>query len=204
MINWATVAPAIKDLVGSLALETAVSPPFKARWSNKTAPFIHQEAKADLMLRLRSVSSDDDGEDQIIWVDNGSELIETIVGTRQFVVEVRVESLKHDDGFSGWAWSMAGRIATRINRQRSRDTLKAASTALIEISPIIDISYDTEDRRIDAASFELTFRSTFCDADQVSFDWFERISLTSHLETSAEQELPEPPNYTNSLMPPIP
>src|SRR5690606_33098009 len=115
---------------------------------------IQPSHQRELILRSRSEAST--GDDERRSVEIGGPRREVLVGQRRIILEVRVEVLKHQEDADNWAWSTAGLIRTRLERQSSVEALRAISMAAIEIGPSTDISYTYQDREVSAAMFELT------------------------------------------------
>lgn len=208
MIQWSVAAPALKSLLEGLAhtaeQKARIQPAFKARWAGKKTGFINPKAKAELILKLRQVEKIGDDETRIENIaDEGdpADPRESIVGQRRITIEVRCESFRHGEENDTWAWTMAGLISTRLRRKSSSDALTAVNLALIDLGPAIDISYEFNEREVNAASFELILVGAFRDVDiDTPYEWFERALVTSHLEHTDGTELPSPPNYTDEPM----
>lgn len=201
MIAWSTVAPAIRELLSSLATAEPIDPSFEGDWTDRKAEYIHPAVQKELILRIARVR---EFQASRVYAEVDGVLTESIVGMKEFVLEVRVESHDHSEEVSRWAWSMADRIRTSLYFQRSIDALLAVNVGLVSLGDARDISFTFDKRRVNAAVFEATLNAGFCLTDSVPGDWFERVELTSHLQNPGGTELPSPPNVTDLVVPPWP
>lgn len=203
MIDWSEAAKAISTMVEMLALPSAqavqIHPKLKARWAGRHNTFIHPDVQAEIILRLRNVSTvmEDGLRSEVI----DDEHRETIVGQRLITVEIRVESHRHRQDINQWAWTMVGLIRTRLSRRSVREYLTARTMSVHTIGPASDISYTTGNREVNAATFEVVFVTAFRDINlDDSVEAFERALVTSKIAHSDGEQLPAPPNYTDEPM----
>lgn len=209
MIAWSTVAPALRELLSSLATATPIDPTFEGDWTDRRAEYIHPAVQKELVLRITRVAEFSADrvytETQIPTADGPvTVMTESIVGMKEFTLEVRVESHEHSEEVDRWAWSMAERIRTGLYFQRAIDALLAVNVGLVRLGDARDISFTFDKRRVNAAYFEATFNAAFCLTDSVTTDWFERVELTSHIKNPGDTELSSPPNVTALVVPPWP
>lgn len=210
MIDWSTVAPAIRSLLSELALSAAVTPSFEGRWTDRKAEFMHPEVQQELVLRVvrvDDVHAHRRYETVTVTPEEGEpyeELRERIEGMREFVLEVRVEAHEHSEEAASWSWSMLERIRTGMCFQRAIDRLLAVNVGIVRVAPSRDISFTFDKRRVNAAMFEVTMNGAFSHADPVPVGWFERVAITSHIRNQGDELLPSPPNVTELVVPPLP
>lgn len=201
MIEWSTVAPALRTILSGIATATTESPEFLGRWADKQSEFIHSEVQRELIMRVTRVADIDgyrsyeENEDQ--------ELIETISGMSEFTLEVRVDSHEHAEESDSWAWSMIERIRTSLRLRRVIDALLAVEVGIVSVGPARDVSYRYDKNRVNAALFELTCNASFELSDSVTTDWFEKVELTSEIKGPDGVTLPSPPNVTALVVGPI-
>lgn len=210
MIDWTTVAPAIRTLLSGLATATALEPSFEGDWTDHKSEFIHPAVQKELILRVARVSDFQAHRvyrDIVVTPDEGDphdELRESIEGMRELVLEVRVEAHEHSEDESRWSWSMLERVRTGLMFQRAIDTLLAVNVGLVSIGPARDVSYTYDKHRVNAAMFEATLNVAFRHDDPIPIGWFERAELTSKLRSPGDVLLPSPPNVTALVVPPFP
>jgi hypothetical protein len=201
VVDWSTVAPALRALFSSLALNAPVTPEFLARWTDKSAELVHPEVGKELTLKVTSVVGI--GEDERRYVEVDDDVQESIVGHRRFVIQVRVDSFDHSEDESRWCWSMIERIRTRLRRRSSIDALLAVNVALVEVGSAIDASLTFDKRRVNAALMDVTMAAAFTDTDPVPVGWIEHVEFTTEFRIAAgEPPLPEPPNFSGTYSAP--
>jgi hypothetical protein len=210
MIEWNTLAPGLRALFSDMAFDSQPDPVFEAQWEEGAKQVIHPDVGAELSLKVTAVSNV--GLDELRYRNEGeSELIETVVGTRNFTLQARVSSHFHGPSvdewmvneLTGWCWTITERLRTSIRRSRNRAALEALNVALVNIGPAVDASFKFEKRRVNAAVCDFFFSTAFCDDDPIKVGWIERIELTSLIRGVDDVLLASPPNITEELIPPL-
>lgn len=196
MIDWTVASPALIDLFTRLAFDVRPTN-FKGQWQARTQRYTDQASKTDLILMVRSIQ--DIGEDETVQVAVGQDVRQAQMGNRRVIIECRIESYKASD--THWCWSTIERIRTRLRRPSSHQALEAINWALVDTGPAIALPMHVRGAEWSAATMDVTFGTRFIDIDASPFDWIERIELTSHVSGNDGTELPQPPNYTNQLIP---
>lgn len=210
MIDWSTVAPALRTLVSSIATAAEADPAFLGRWADRRAEYLHPDVQKELILRVTRVADFDAYRSygEVTIPESGSTpehqvLQETISGMKEFGLEVRVDSHDHSEDENRWSWSMADRIRTSLYFNRAISALLAVNVGIVRIGDINDVSYTFDKRRVNSALFEVTLNAAFCLTDPVTTDWFERVELTSRFQDPAGVTLSAPPNIAGVVVPPI-
>ncbi|HVJ27434.1 MAG TPA: hypothetical protein VM493_07810 [Vicinamibacterales bacterium] len=210
MIDWSTVAPAIRSLVSSIATSAAKDPAFLGRWMDRQAEYIHPDVAKELILRVSRVSDFDAyrSYNTVTVPATGDtpehqELYEVISGMKEFGLEIRVESHDHSESENRWSWSMAERIRTNLHFSRVTSAILAVGVGIVRIGDIVDVSYRFDKRRVNSALFEVTLNAAFSLTDPVTTDWFEHVALTSNFKDVTGATLSAPPNITDLVVPPL-
>lgn len=204
MIDWSTVAPALKTLFSDIALATAVNPSFLAQWHGASQEHVHPEVQAELTLRVTRVAEFQTERRYLSEVvDDVETFSEQLFGMREFTLEVRVASHDHTESQSKWAWGMIERLRTSLLFQRAIDALLAVDVGLVSVSDSLDVSYKFDKRIVSAAMFEATFNAAFTLTDSVSADWFETVLLSSAMRNPGDVLLPTPPNLDEFQIGPV-
>lgn len=202
MIDWSVVAPRLRSVFSSIALAQPVTPSFLASWAEGRREHRHPEVQKELILRVTRV--DEFSADRVYAELPDGKLQERIVGMKEFGLEVRVDSHEHGEEQGRWSWSMIERLRTGLYFESTIASLLEVGVGLTHIGPAIDVSYTFDKRRVNAALFEASFYGTFCAANPIPIDWFERVELTSEIRGSSDELLPSPPNIQGRLVPPLP
>lgn len=195
-----TVAPVLKSLVTSLALEpadaAALVPAAQALWLNEQRPFVNPGLAAEILLRVTDVHE----------VTNHAfrDRFETpnfnryIHGMKEFTLSLQVRAY-NELPETVWALEYADRICTRLDRVSSSSVLSLVNTCLVSIGSIQDIGdVIIDDRSVNVANVDIVFRAGFTDGPE-ALDWFERIALTSNF--TAQTVLPAGAQVTALIIP---
>lgn len=198
MIQWSTVAPALRSLFGSIALANSVTPEFRAQWQDRKQEFRHPEVQRALILRVTRTR---DVLTERKFELSGEEFSEQIYGIREFVLEVRVESFEHaETEGERWAWSMIERLRSALYFERALSALASVGVGLIEVGDSQDVSFKFDKRIVNAALFEARFNAAFCLSDSVPANYFETLIISSQIQGVDGITLDEPPNFTDLVI----
>lgn len=156
MLDWKTIRPALKELVEKMSgLQVA--------WRDKRRPYVDVAGQAIVLLRV--VNEDDIGVDNRRYNDLSlavpeATLEEVSCGNRRLVLEVRVESYRHDD--DRFAFNAASAIRTKLRQSANLAALRASNLSLAEIGQAQDIGVVVQDDRVTSiASLEVTMNAAF-------------------------------------------
>ena len=204
-IGWSEIAPGLRALFSDMALANQTSPEFLAHWEDGPREMVHPEIGMELTLKITRVVGI--GLDELRYENNDDgNLEETVVGHRQFTLQVRVESHFHGEEEtpeSAWCWTMIERLRTSIRRSRNRAALEALNVSLVDILQANDATFTFDKRRANAAVCEFVMMTAVCDTDPVLPGWIEHVELTSLIKGVDGELLPEPPNFTDEIVPPL-
>lgn len=194
MLDWATIYPELRSLIKDLS---GAAEENDVLVSERKRPFVHPINEFQITLRVTSLS--DLQEDEYRYEEVLGELQEYIFGQRRVVMQVRVEHYEDED--SGWSFTIAERIRTRLYRSSSVDRLRAVNVSIIDLGTIQNFSApEADDHILGVAVFDFNFQAAFLDTDDNPVGFIDKILLTSHLKGSDGVELPEPPNVDDLLI----
>lgn len=162
MIDWLTIKPELLDLIGDLAELQSV-------WLDKRRPYIDPKEQATVFLHVRQTESIgiDDRRYEVLPgppVIPAPALEETAVGHRRVLLEIRVESFRHDD--DRFAFFAAEKIRSALSFRSSLDRLRGINVAIIRKDRTLDLSNVIQDDRVTSvAILELVLAVGICVAD---------------------------------------
>jgi hypothetical protein len=153
----------------------------------------------DFQLSLTS------GGSPIAFTDNGTgtqtitpgKLILERTGPRQFTLTVRCDSYRQDDLYM--ARNTLEKLRTRMDWPRVNDALDAVNCAFVDSKASVDLDAPKDSRVISMASIDFIMTTTDSEIDSENpIGYIGSVDITSHL-TVGGNELPEPPNYEETL-----
>lgn len=203
MIDFATVAPAIKDAVTALgyagvSVPTGATAP-EATWSRRPKGFTPPVPQLDLTLSITSIGQIGGRDETRYTYDSGTNsYIPRQYGQRQLNVQIKVESFNDTDSL--WCWGVAENIRTGLDTASVRDTLMAACVAVVNVSgDIVRFEISRDNRTISACIVSAVFVAPLSDSNEVAINHIETIDLTSHVTNASGVEVAG--NFQDEVMP---
>jgi hypothetical protein len=197
---YATLAPFLADLIGSLALDDA-DPLFKAVYRDQKRPFVSPTVKAEIVLKVTSSRETLTNERYTQTPGPVVTLSSKMHGIREFTLNVQAKS--YDLTYARWAHEYLERIRTRIQKRSVKDLMVAQNLACYGRGAIQDVEGKEDGQALSVANLDLFMRAGFEDGvGDPGLDWIETISLTSHVANEAGAEYArEAGNWTDVTMP---
>lgn len=192
MIDFATVAPAIKGVVETLA-GTAVD------WSRRPASFTDPATQLDITLIITSIGVIG-GRDETRYTYDATADTYTPRqhGQRRLNLQIKVESFNDTDSL--WCWQVAENIRSGLDNPISRDTLSQACVAVVDIAgEIVRFEVKRDNRHISAGIVNAVFAAPLSDTNTTPINFIETIDITSHVTDATDTEVAG--NFTDEVMP---
>jgi len=171
VIDWETIRPELRDLMGDLSGDLQVV------WQDKRRPMIDPKKQAIVLLHARTEQGI--GIDDRRYRDTGAVIPEypcreSANGHRRVFLDVRVESFRHDD--DRFAFNAAGAIRTRLGWRSSLSRLLALNLAIISKGQTLDVPNVFQDDRVTSvAVFELILSAGVSEEDTTPIPVFETV-----------------------------
>jgi hypothetical protein len=195
MIPWASVRPALVELIGSIANDQDLIP----EWAHRRQTFESPTIQQSVYLRVSTVAQE--GRDQSRYVEESDELYEELSGHRLVTLQIKCEAYADLDG--EWSFQTAERIRTRLGRRSSLDALLAINCALVDTMASVDASYEHKGHIRNVAVFDAILRCTFTDVSADPGGHWTHILLTSDIRSTPDDSLPSPPNFSGEQIGPF-
>ncbi len=202
MIDFATVAPAIRDTITGLAFAGvtpsagAASP--AAVWSRRPKGFTSPDARKDITVAITSIGRIQSRDETRYAYNSGTDtLTASQTGERELSVQVKVES--QDDTDALWCWATAENVRSGLARPSVDETLSASGVTFLRTDPIIPIDVRRDGRQLSAAVFTAYFAAALDDTSGESSNFIETIDLTSNVTDPAGTSVAS--NFADETLP---
>jgi hypothetical protein len=211
MIGWSEIAPLLKSIFTSLAIDTTrPHAKFAAEWTEGQRSAISTEQKLAILMKLTTVVGIGRDETRRRYVDPSStdpadaaylgQQRVYQVGQRRFTIQVQAHMTERTDSLM--AQIPLDRIRVGLRLPRILDQLHDAEVAHIRTERSIKANYKDGQRVVSAASMDVVFGAAFTYDDPIPGNWIEQISYSSHFADTDGTELTVPPNVTDFIVPP--
>ena len=192
MIDFATVAPAIKVVVETLA-GTAVD------WSRRPASFTDPTTQVDVTLTITSVGVIGGRDETRYTYDSDADTYTPKRhGQRLLNLQIKVESF--DDTDDLWCWQVAENIRSGLDTESSRSTLAESCVVVVTVAgEILRFEIRRDNRHISACIISAVFAAPLSDSNTTPINFIETIDLTSHVSNASGTEVEG--NFADEVMP---
>lgn len=202
---WSEINPGLVELFTDLAQSPSgvQTPGWQAEWQDrarKGAPVSGPLHGVTLTMRITSVEGLGGGDDVRHEDAGAGQLQESIYGLRRVTLNLQCESSQPSD--NQWALSVLERIRTRMSRQRVVDRLLSLNVGVIDILAARDISSRVRQHTLSRASMDMLLTLVASDEDPVTIGWIRSVEITSELQDTDGDVMPQPPNYIDTITTP--
>jgi hypothetical protein len=191
VIDWETFCSGLKDLIGTLAVDSTTVPEFRPQWFDEPAEVV----SPDLAFRLdMKVSRIAEYFQETRYSNDGDDLLEREVGSKDVTVTLTATGYK-----PGLGMRVLDRIGSRIRSASTRSKLLDLNASLLSVEQAADISTKRDGRLTNIAARDLVLSVAFESSETGEpTDYIASLELTGHL-TEGGTELPT--NVTDELIP---
>lgn len=174
-MNWATIRPVLKDLIGNLSGLVAV-------WEDEPRPFTPVDTQAICILSTKDAGGQ--GWDECRTANDptqptGQELQDHWIGNRNFVLTVKVEALIQTD--AGFAYGYLELVRDRLWFKSSGRTLRAINVAITDIGKTVDLTGALDDRNRSIAALDVMLAARGAATDPERYPYIGTWDVTGTL-----------------------
>lgn len=228
-MHWKQILPVLIEVFTRCAVTQVTSPggvhkpletpPWSAEWKERSATFVHPLVKARLELQITSVvgvGNDDSRKEELdtgvvageaaglppeeIVPSGQTDLFETVVGLRRFVVQAQAWVPENTDSWS--AHHIIERLRTRMDFDSSRQSLLAVNVDFTDVGASRPMNARKDGKLWSVVSIDFTFTAGINETDPIPLGWIERIVLSSHEQHAPGNEVSASLRMIEETLPP--
>lgn len=184
----------------------------KTGWENQDRKYVPPDTRAHMLLsftqwggdvavdELRFSTAVNEAGDPILDSGGNEQIVASVVGRRDAIVEVRCESFSQAD--ENVAEGYLDTLMSKLKLPAGQAALVAANIALqgFGAAGALNVDESLDQRVRSVAVLELLLGTVVCVEEEPNNCWIQQVLVTSKVKDPAGQLLPVPPNFNNLLI----